>query len=169
MSDHVGTTPIIADLKGRRVLVTGEFHCYTSCVPHIRIYAAMHPQTIVRVLVGGLHLSRCHGLRHCKSCEMLVKRSIACRRCLSFALCISCRWLGRYRQGNSPGFRQEWVQGSNSGTEERASRCCGKLSGRFCLASLTCRSHLSGQADENVFRHQVHCVHSRHLTRLVSI
>ena len=24
MSDHVGTTPIIADLKGRRVLVTGD-------------------------------------------------------------------------------------------------------------------------------------------------
>jgi len=77
MSNHVGTTPIIADLKGRRVLVTGDFQCYASCAPHIRICAAMHPQSIVKLLLGGLPLSRCHGLRHCKSCQTFVKHSVA--------------------------------------------------------------------------------------------
>ena len=118
----------------------------------------MHPQSIMKVLLGELLSSRCSGLRHCKSCEISIKYSIPYRRCLRFGFGISCRWLGRYRQGNSPGFRQEWVQGSNSGTEEGASRCCGKLSGRPCLVSLTCMSHWVGQVDEDIYRHPLQCV-----------
>lgn len=36
MSDDVGTTPIIADLKGRRVLVTGR--CAASIVYHVVLH-----------------------------------------------------------------------------------------------------------------------------------